>query len=238
LSKGDIAAAARAALEKRKQNTQFAIEDQKKGLELAKELELKKISVDVNGVMMTRAELEDKIRINAEKITKAKAEELEYGIRIGQYAEKLYKEYKPGAGTSTSGGTNTGVNTNVVVTPPKKIPPKKTPPKPPAPGGPTGAVAVEPQMSYYGLGTKFAGLNDNNNGTLITLAQQAMTAANTQKDKMTTAFGSVKPNNQDWEVGKLSTYLAKIPANQTARRTHFKAAYTAWENMQKKGRDL
>jgi hypothetical protein len=90
LSKGDIAAAARAALEKRKQDTSFALEDQKKNLELARTLELSKLVVDINGVQMTRAEVEEKIRINAEAITKAKAAELELGIRIGQLAEREY----------------------------------------------------------------------------------------------------------------------------------------------------
>jgi len=90
LAKGDIAAAARAALEKRKQDTSFALEDQKKNLELARTLELSKLVVDINGVQMTRAEVEEKIRINAEAITKAKATELELGIRIGQLAEREY----------------------------------------------------------------------------------------------------------------------------------------------------
>jgi len=90
LAKGDIAAAARAALDKRKQDTSFALEDQKKNLELARTLELSKLVVDINGVQMTRAEVEEKIRINAEAITKAKAAELELGIRIGQLAEREY----------------------------------------------------------------------------------------------------------------------------------------------------
>ena len=90
LAKGDIAAAARAALEKRKQNTSFALEDQKKNLELARTLELSKLVVDINGVQMTRVEIEEQVKVRAEAITKAKAEELEKMIRIGQLAQKDY----------------------------------------------------------------------------------------------------------------------------------------------------
>ena len=90
LSKGDIAAAARAALEKRKQDTSFALEDQKKNLELARTLELSKLVVDINGVQMTRVEIEEQVKVRAEAITKAKAEELEKMIRIGQLAQKDY----------------------------------------------------------------------------------------------------------------------------------------------------
>jgi TP901 family phage tail tape measure protein len=237
LSKGDIAAAARAALEKRKQNTQFAIEDQKKGLEFARELELKKISVDVNGVIMTRAELEEKIRINSELNTKAKAEELEYAIRIGAYADTLYNKQKASGGSSTGGGGGettpapTGTRSPTTKKPTTTKKPGPTTTKKP---GPSGAVAVNPSMSYYGLGEKFAGLSDNNNGTVSGLARQALNLANTQKTKLTASYGSILKNGETWKVGKLNTYLSEIPANQIARRAQFKAAYTVWENMQKK----
>lgn len=123
LSRGDIGAAAQAALEMRKQNTQYAIEEQKNNLEKARLEELKAVTVDVNGVQMTRAEIEEKIRINQEKITRSKAEELEKAIRIGQVADAEYAKIQKRNGklvkvdTKAMGGLVTGYATGGMVIP-------------------------------------------------------------------------------------------------------------------------
>jgi len=114
LSRGDIGAAAQAALEMRKQNTQYAIEEQKNNLEKARQEELKNLTVDINGVQMRRADIEEKIRVNQEKITKSKAEELEKSIRIGQLADAEYAKIQKRGGklvkvdTKAMGGLVTG----------------------------------------------------------------------------------------------------------------------------------
>jgi TP901 family phage tail tape measure protein len=62
LSKGDIAAAAKAAQEMRSQDAQNALDVQSKNLDLARQQELKSLQTDVNGTMMTREEIEKSIK--------------------------------------------------------------------------------------------------------------------------------------------------------------------------------
>jgi hypothetical protein len=62
LSKGDIAAAAKAAQTMRDNASQNALEDQKKSLSESKDLQLKAITQDINGNLMTRLQIEEKIR--------------------------------------------------------------------------------------------------------------------------------------------------------------------------------
>jgi hypothetical protein len=106
LSRGDIAAAAAAAIEKKKQDTQLAIEDQKKVLQSAREIELKGIVENVNGVLLTREQIEARILTNTSRITRNKAAELETMIRIGEQAERIYgsSNSNPTVQTKARGG--------------------------------------------------------------------------------------------------------------------------------------
>jgi hypothetical protein len=88
LSKGDIAAAARAAMTAKQNSQKQALEDAKEGIELARKNELEQISVKVLGQTVTRADLEAKIATNAEKIATSKQLELNRQVQIGIKAQE------------------------------------------------------------------------------------------------------------------------------------------------------
>jgi TP901 family phage tail tape measure protein len=68
LTSGDIGAAAQAAAEITAQEAQYKLEDARAALELQRENAIKAIKVSVNGVLMTRKEIEDAIKLSNEKI--------------------------------------------------------------------------------------------------------------------------------------------------------------------------
>ena len=88
LSKGDIAAAAKAALQAQQNSQKQALEDAKANLESARKNELESIEVRINGVLTRRTELEQKLEDNAEKIAGYKLLEAERVSQIEQNALK------------------------------------------------------------------------------------------------------------------------------------------------------
>jgi hypothetical protein len=88
LSKGDIAAAARAAMAAKQNIQKLALEDAKESVELARKKELGEISVKVLGETVTRADLEEKIAANAADIAASKLLELDRQTQIGIKAQE------------------------------------------------------------------------------------------------------------------------------------------------------
>ena len=86
LSKGDIAAAARAAMNMRQNEQRVALEKAKEGIERARQDELSTVSTKILGETQTRADLEGKIAVNSEKIALAKKNELDSQVAIGKQA--------------------------------------------------------------------------------------------------------------------------------------------------------
>jgi hypothetical protein len=86
LSKGDIAAAAKAALQAKQNDQKQALEDAKSSLEIARKNELEGITVSILGQTRHRSDLETLIAGNSEKIAIAKKDELDSQIKIGQNA--------------------------------------------------------------------------------------------------------------------------------------------------------
>jgi TP901 family phage tail tape measure protein len=86
LSKGDIAAAARAAMTAKQNDQKQALEDAKSSLELARQNELHTITTRILGVTRDRSQLEGMIATNAEKIAIAKEKELNHQVSIGKQA--------------------------------------------------------------------------------------------------------------------------------------------------------
>jgi hypothetical protein len=68
LTSGDIGAAAQAAAEITSQEALYKIEDARKALEVQRENAIKAIKITVNGVLMTRKEIEDAIKASNERI--------------------------------------------------------------------------------------------------------------------------------------------------------------------------
>jgi hypothetical protein len=88
LSKGDIAAAAKAALQAKQNEQKQALEDAKSNLELARKAELDAITVKILGQTVTRDELEARIATNSEKIAINKKNELDTQVKIGIKAQE------------------------------------------------------------------------------------------------------------------------------------------------------
>jgi len=86
LSKGDIAAAARAALTAKQNSQRLALEDAKESTELARKTELEAITVKILGETQTRSDLEAIIATNTEKIAANKLVEMNRQITIGRNA--------------------------------------------------------------------------------------------------------------------------------------------------------
>ena len=148
LSRGDIAAAAKAAYKMRQDAAQQAIADAKERAELARKNELGQVNTKIQGENVSRADLEEKIRINSEKIVTAKKIELDRQISIGKNAviaaeqsaillanskliSKLPGANTPnGTGNEITGGNNPTSGTNPTVgntTPSPTNPPRPTP---------------------------------------------------------------------------------------------------------------
>jgi hypothetical protein len=119
LSKGDIAAAAKAALQAKQNDQKAALESARTSIENARKIELEGIEIRINGVLTRRTELEAKLETNAKNIADYKLLEAERVSNIEQNALKsakhmadmlrdgkalsLLKPYNPG----TPGGTPT-----------------------------------------------------------------------------------------------------------------------------------
>jgi hypothetical protein len=88
LSKGDIAAAAKAALQAKQNEQKQALEDAKSNLELARKAELDAITVKILGQTVHRDELEARIATNSEKIAINKKNELDTQVQIGIKAQE------------------------------------------------------------------------------------------------------------------------------------------------------
>ena len=86
LSKGDIAAAARAAMTAKQNNQKRALDEAKESIELARKQELEGITTKILGKTVTRADLEAKIEVNSGKIAEHKRIELNRQIEIGKNA--------------------------------------------------------------------------------------------------------------------------------------------------------
>jgi hypothetical protein len=118
LSKGDIAAAARAALQAKQNDQKQALNDAKDSIENARKIELEGVEVRINGVLTDRTKLEAILQSNAEKIAGYKLKEEQYQYNIEQNALKsakhmasilkdgkalaLIKPYNPTTGSSGS----------------------------------------------------------------------------------------------------------------------------------------
>jgi hypothetical protein len=114
LSKGDIAAAARAALQAKQNDQKAALDDAKTSVENARKTELEGIEIKINGVLTDRTKLEATLQGNAEKIAGFKLLEAQRVANIEQNALKsakhtadmlrdgkalsLLKPYNPGTG--------------------------------------------------------------------------------------------------------------------------------------------
>jgi len=86
LSRGDIAAAAKAAQKARQDAQKQALEDTKTNLENARKAELESITVKIFGTTLNRSDLEEKIATNSQKIAESKLKELTRQILIGRNA--------------------------------------------------------------------------------------------------------------------------------------------------------
>jgi TP901 family phage tail tape measure protein len=145
LSKGDIAAAARAMQQTRELSVQNATKAQRDALDRQREQEIKNFQVTVNGQMMNREEIQDRIaelqaKIADIELTKVKpAEEI-----LAQNAVDAYNEisgYAPptlppdddGGGGGSGGGGSSGGTTTTPPAPP--APPRPVPPYPRADAG-------------------------------------------------------------------------------------------------------
>jgi hypothetical protein len=130
LSRGDLSGAVRAAKEMESLSATQAVEARRAAMEKARQDELGKITTDVNGVLMTRKDIEDQIKAANEATVLAKAAQLEKEIAIGKEAEKNRSAILAWAGSKdnpangtigggTGGGTGGGSVTPVkpVVTP-------------------------------------------------------------------------------------------------------------------------
>jgi TP901 family phage tail tape measure protein len=76
LSKGDIAAAARAAQDARANSAQRSMEDQKSRLDKSKQAELDALTVSINGKLMTRKQIETQIEAIQARINKLQLDEI------------------------------------------------------------------------------------------------------------------------------------------------------------------
>ncbi len=123
-AKGDLSAAVRAAKEMEALAASQAIEARRAAMEEARQKELDNISVDINGVLMTRKDIEDQIAAANKLTAESKAAQLEKEVAIGLEAEAnrkavlawmaskdnpASKNYKPigGPGGPSSGPSTT-----------------------------------------------------------------------------------------------------------------------------------
>lgn len=86
LSKGDIAAAAKAALQAKQNDQKTALDDAKSSIENARKIELEGVEVRINGVLTDRTKLEKTLQDNAEKIADFKLKEAQRTSDIAKSA--------------------------------------------------------------------------------------------------------------------------------------------------------
>jgi TP901 family phage tail tape measure protein len=169
LSKGDIAAAARAALTAKQNSQKLALEDAKESTELARKQELEAVTTIILGQTVTRDELEARIAVNSGKIAEHKRIEMNRQITIGKNAviaadasARLLASGKliaklPGANTPAGTGTETGTTKKPTTAKPTTVKPTTPAPtiKPGSRGNPLGGGGDVTGMSVPELTHKF-----------------------------------------------------------------------------------
>ena len=127
LSKGDIAAAARAAQQMKENNAKAAIQATRDSLELSRQTELDNVTTTLNGKTVHRKELEQDILGLQVKLNIHKKQQLEKEIRIGNSLNAQLKTAQDiaalGGGNGSRGNSDDDGNNNDD----KKIIPKKDP---------------------------------------------------------------------------------------------------------------
>ena len=89
LTRGDISAAAVAMQDYRSQSQQFAADQQNKALEQARQEEIKGLTVEINGVLMSREEIEQQITDRQEEIYQIQLDQIDAAnIRLAQQEQE------------------------------------------------------------------------------------------------------------------------------------------------------
>jgi hypothetical protein len=131
LSKGDIAAAARAAQQMKQNNAKAAMDATRESLQNARQTALDAITVKINGKVMTRAEAEAEILTLTNKMNIAKLTQLNREIAIGDQLDRQVNASRTlagakggaGGGGGGGGGGNPGGKPTPTPTPvPKPVP--------------------------------------------------------------------------------------------------------------------
>jgi hypothetical protein len=109
LSKGDIAAAARAMQETKAQSAQNALQQQRSAIEKAREKELKSLQVSVNGQLLNREEIQERISDLQKQIANIELKKMAPAQRtIAENQREAFQEItefkKPEAAPSSGGG--------------------------------------------------------------------------------------------------------------------------------------
>ena len=241
LSRGDIAAAAKAAYKMRQDAAQQAIADAKERVELARKNELGKVNTKIQGENVSRADLEEKIRINSEKIVTAKKIELDRQISIGKNAviaadasARLLANSKligklPGKNTPSGTGTeetNPGVDP---VDPVDPVPPKQT--------MSNILGSLKDVKSIFGeksraLGTKFGKMLLPNAQSIFVKEQEALQT--TAAEKMEGSISGLSQNDQnsikqalrDGDNDTVQRLRGKLTADKKEQFDEFSADWT------------
>lgn len=235
LSKGDIAAAARAAQQMKENNAKAAIQATRDSLELSRKEELNDVTTTINGKVVDRLDLETQIKELQIKLNIHKKIQLEREIRIGDElnrqitaAQILAKLTTTKAGGSGGGGgTATGTRAATTTKAPTTTKKATTTPAPTY-INPIGQ-AVQPIMSYANLGNQFSQLSNKNNGLVNEKALSAGVSGAKALAQLNNYANIVSPSGGQWQTGKLNEYLAKIPVTDSETRRMFKLDYGAWE---------
>ena len=117
LSKGDIAAAARAAQKLKTDNVSAALDATKKSLELARTQELDNLEITINGKLYHRIDLENQIETITAKINQNKVDQLANEVAIGTELDKNIGKQKRLNALANGGGGGAPGDGPVVVPP-------------------------------------------------------------------------------------------------------------------------
>ena len=205
LSKGDIAAAARAAMTAKQNSQKLALEDAKEAIELARKNELEKITTTILGKTVTRAELEDQIAVNAGKIAEHKRIELNRQVEIGKNALIAAKASADQLRTGKliaglpKGGATGGTSGKTKTTPGGPPPP---PPEPPAkPVTAAEKAKLETASSKQGLtAAKNAATATSNQAQVAAVSKYGIDAQSLRiavnKGNSQAIYGSIKEKDR------------------------------------------
>lgn len=227
LSKGDIAAAARAAMTAKQNSQKRALEEAKESIELARKQELQTITTTILGKTVTRAELEAKIEVNSGKIAEHKRIELNRQIDIGKNALIAAKASadqlrtgkliaglpKGGGGSGTGSGGTTPTGTT-----------------------PTGTTPTGNQTAKFSL-SKFNTAKEGATAAGLEKAKGvAETALQKSKDAITKKFKGISSAQLDASLasGNYQAIYAKLkPAEQNEFISMFTDAQTKLQGVRK-----